>query len=484
MGGSDVTQGPRRAWALPVVAFVCAAALAGAFFLHARFFNDDALITIRYAENLIQGKGLVYNPGERALGTTTPLWALLLAGLGALGANVPTAATVLGVLAHGWTTAATVLLFRDRGSPMWAQALAGGLVGTSSALLTWAGAGMETAAYVAAMATFLWLFERERWALLGWVAGAMALLRPDSGLVMLAACVLVVARRRTIRPLLRAAPGFLVMVVPWLVGAAWYYGSPLPNSGFAKRLQVEDWGTYIGRFWQHLWAVQALLPFALVGLVLAVLRPARALPALALVTVVGGMHAGGLPGCAWYLVPPLYLVCVLAAEGAAALAERMADGRALQRAPLALAVAAGPFLAHVDIVRDVHDLKIAQATIERCHGTIGTWLGEHAPRDASVGVDNIGYIGYRSGLRVIDMLGLVQPEIAEQIAAGRRDYALRHHRPELIAMWVGRGNTWKYTPDQAWFDENGYRKVFAAPLRDDKPEPAYTIFSRIPLGER
>jgi arabinofuranosyltransferase len=40
---------------------------------------DDAYITFRYAQNLVSGMGLVYNPGEHVLGTTTPLYTFLLA---------------------------------------------------------------------------------------------------------------------------------------------------------------------------------------------------------------------------------------------------------------------------------------------------------------------------------------------------------------------------------------------------------------------
>ena len=41
--------------------------------------GEDALITLRYAENIAAGHGWVYNPGERVLGTTTPLFTILLA---------------------------------------------------------------------------------------------------------------------------------------------------------------------------------------------------------------------------------------------------------------------------------------------------------------------------------------------------------------------------------------------------------------------
>src|SRR5687767_9880728 len=49
---------------------------------------DDAFITYRYARNLAEGLGMVYNPGapwEPVLGTTTPGYTVLLAGLYALG---------------------------------------------------------------------------------------------------------------------------------------------------------------------------------------------------------------------------------------------------------------------------------------------------------------------------------------------------------------------------------------------------------------
>jgi hypothetical protein len=60
---------------------------------------EDALITFRYARNLTDGNGFVYNVGERVLGTTTPLLTLLLGGIGSiLGAGViPTSAVVLGM---------------------------------------------------------------------------------------------------------------------------------------------------------------------------------------------------------------------------------------------------------------------------------------------------------------------------------------------------------------------------------------------------
>ena len=53
--------------------------------LRYNFVSDDAFISLRYAANLLAGHGLVFNPGERVEGFTSPLWTLLLAGFGACG---------------------------------------------------------------------------------------------------------------------------------------------------------------------------------------------------------------------------------------------------------------------------------------------------------------------------------------------------------------------------------------------------------------
>src|SRR5262245_1585269 len=262
MDGERPDSGPR--W-LPAAAFACAALVAAAFHLRTGFLNDDALITVRYADRLAHGAGFTYNDGERVLGTSTPLWTLVLAGASAIGLPPVAAATWLGVLAFGWTAAATALLLRDRGVLWWGQALGAALVATSPALLTWAGGGMETSAAVAALATFLWLYERGRWRALGFVGGAMLLLRPDLGLVLAAAAILETARAEPAKAPLSVLPGVATVVSPWIAGATWYFATPLPNSGFAKRLQADDWGPYLPALGAALWRVAPLLPAAAIG---------------------------------------------------------------------------------------------------------------------------------------------------------------------------------------------------------------------------
>src|SRR5438876_10996023 len=70
---------------------------------------DDAYITFRYARNLAEGLGLVYNPGEWVLGTTAPLWAVFLAGGYKLGlTNLPWLATIVSAVCDAASVALLV----------------------------------------------------------------------------------------------------------------------------------------------------------------------------------------------------------------------------------------------------------------------------------------------------------------------------------------------------------------------------------------
>ncbi|MHC4696050.1 MAG: tetratricopeptide repeat protein [Planctomycetota bacterium] len=69
------------------------------------FCTDDAFISYRYARNLSEGHGLVFNPGfERVEGYTNFLWILILAGFNTVGAAPETIAPV-------FTIALTIVLW-------------------------------------------------------------------------------------------------------------------------------------------------------------------------------------------------------------------------------------------------------------------------------------------------------------------------------------------------------------------------------------
>ena len=95
----------RLALILPAVVALLARVLTGPHPI------DDAYITFRYARNLAEGLGLVYNPGEWVLGTTAPLWAMLLGGGYRLGlTDLPWLATIVSAVCDAATVALLVSL--------------------------------------------------------------------------------------------------------------------------------------------------------------------------------------------------------------------------------------------------------------------------------------------------------------------------------------------------------------------------------------
>ena len=85
------------------------------------FTVDDAFISFRYAENVTQGHGLTFNPGERVEGYTNFLWVLILAFFHVLGADTVVTAKILGA-AFGIMLVPMTALLVSRCAGRWSPA--------------------------------------------------------------------------------------------------------------------------------------------------------------------------------------------------------------------------------------------------------------------------------------------------------------------------------------------------------------------------
>ena len=287
------------------------------------FLTDDAFISFRYARNLLEGHGLVFNPGERVEGYSNFLWVLELAALwGAFGLRPEHAAPWLSVAFTAATLAAMLWQvarlpsLAHRGLVGW---MALGLVCGSATFAVWtSGGGLETRQFtffVVLAVVCLSLYRDSRRALLvvSWSLAAASLTRPEGPLF--AACCFgwyVLQRRADTgrwAPQWGAAAclvGPCVLVVAshylWRYG---YYGEWLPNTYYAKH--VRPWYE-MGVVYLWVAALETglylLLPLAVVSLVQGWRRRrclAHALPLLcivlhmAYVARIGGDYFGYRP---------------------------------------------------------------------------------------------------------------------------------------------------------------------------------------------
>jgi len=200
---------------------------------------DDAYITFRYARNLAQGFGLVYNPGEWVLGTTAPLWALILGGGYRLGlTDLPWLATLLSALCDAGSVCLLVCLARRLGWPTPGAVLVGLAWALNPMSIGFASGGMETSLFVllALSALALAASHRPVWLAAG-LCGVATLVRPEGALLaaVVIASIWWSRRGQTWQAVVAAAVPIGLLGGILLVR----YGSPLPNSVAAKQVAYQ-----------------------------------------------------------------------------------------------------------------------------------------------------------------------------------------------------------------------------------------------------
>ncbi len=461
---------------------------------------DDAFITYRYANNLRRGLGLVYNPGEAVLGTTAPLYALLLAGVGRLlpGAEMATIGLwISGVawVATGWMAA------RFLGKPQERVAALAGvlLVLTQPQMLTHL--GMETPLVLLWMlgAAWAWREGHRTWAVV--FSAALVLTRLDGALWV---CLLgLEAWRRERRFPWAEAGATLLLCMPWFLYAWGYYGSILPNSVVAKvgqlqRMPVGNRATP----WQWFWTLLTgpgtrIQAGAMVGLVLAglgyILVRRRDLWWLvawgALYLTIYQMLR--VVNFTWYFLPPLMVANLVAGLGLDGLLRAISRLRfpshrlrSMALFVAGLALLGLPLWARGDAVGEEHArLRRDRVELHPYHAA-GQWLATHArPQDVTLTIE-IGIIGYHAPTRILDAMGLVSPASLPYLTGWMDSlvYPVSQHWPEY-AITLPR-TAWERIVPLWWFQKH-YRKVAQfeyVSIYRRIALPTYTY--SVPLGAR
>ncbi|MFI5201496.1 MAG: hypothetical protein ACHQNE_03835 [Candidatus Kapaibacterium sp.] len=257
-----------------------------------RWICDDAFITMRYVKNFVEGKGLVYNVGERVEGYTHFLWLMLLAASKAIGFDPVDASIWLGIAAYAGIIVLLLVMSRreqnKNSKALWLP-VAAALFALNYDAAVWASGGLETSFYTLLIlaAFYLWFYSRfsDQWRLLltGVILALVALTRPD-GVLFTATTVLLLAARgikwkqslpeifKTIGILLLPS---VVVGAPYLVWKYFYYGDILPVTYYAKSAGENYFGQgffYIGLYFR----VYFISAIALIAAILLMLRKKKA----------------------------------------------------------------------------------------------------------------------------------------------------------------------------------------------------------------
>lgn len=382
-------------------------------------FEDDAFISYRYLDNLLSGKGLLYNPGERVEGYSNLLWILLLIPMRLLGLTPEAGSYLLALMSLALMSIGTFRLasWLTPGSP-WAGWISLLFLATAISLLRWVGSGMETVLFAA-----LLLLAVERGLRRGnldyqtalWLGLACLTRSEGIGYAGLVVAWLLWHRRSQIRDQLVPLAFFAAWPGAQLLFRRIYYGEWLPNTYYVKLSGQSDW------IWEqgatYLWHSMSLG----IGLMLVtasvyfLVGSKRRFGAVLLLVLVGfcllfTVRAGGdyLP-YARFLASVQPLIMALAAAGLVlALSKIPSSDRLL--IPAAIGLAAAQLYLGLDS-RDFAAHEFIRTTNKE-REKVAQWILRRYPKGSVLAINAAGVVPYRTGFYTIDMLGLNDRYIA------------------------------------------------------------------------
>jgi len=464
---------------------------------------DDAFITFRYARNLLEGLGFVYNTGERVLGTTTPLYTLLLAALSLVTGwrDFPRLALLINAAAD----AVTCVLLVRLGARLSGQRLAGLSVAVLWAIapmsVTFAIGGMETSVFILLLTLTAELYLTGRTRRAAFTAALLLLTRPD-GVLFVGPLILDwlwsrwrrQAKDELVRGFASAPIIFITTLLPWTIMATVYFGSPIPHSVMAKaqaylvdpgsaliRL-IQHYGTpffeneVLGNFWNLAGAIVYLF-IGLVGALAAFRREARTWPLALYPWLYFSAFAVANPFLfRWYLAPPLPFYFLLIFTGLTQL------GTSQRFRFLSVAFCLLPFAFFLFTSLRAWTLQpdhgpqrpapqMAWHALELIYEDIGRDLARRVtPQQTVIAAGDIGALGYYSNARILDTVGLVSPRTVHYYPLDPAlytsiDYAIA---PQLIV---------DEQPDYVVLLETYGRNGL---LRDERFTTTYLLIRKIP----
>jgi hypothetical protein len=445
----DVAPTPRR-WMLLYVLLASAVPIAYASITHHIW--EDYFITFRHSVNLVEGRGLTFNPPQRVHGFTSAINVMLPALFywitgqhGYVTAlQLFRAASLVAAVLGGWFTLRWML--RDPGRDRLSPLVFILLFITEAKSVAYTMNGQECGFMICFLSLALAVAYRgirRHWTLMSLAWAGLLYTRPDAPVYIAAialTCLVFAARRReTVGAIMKAGILTAAAYLPWFIAMWTYYGSPIPHTIVAK----SGFGTLNGMYpekilvqWLAMFPQQAiavflpiysgfggwpdwlLVPFGAIAALFAAgywLVPSRdrggRMASLMFCLSVAYFTTVGISGIVypWYLPSAAVFAVIAIARGVPEVFSRLVPRTLL---PARLVQGAIVLMAALLLCATTWQIRIQQRVIEdQTRTAVGLYLRDAVPVGQRVYLEPVGYIGYFSNAIILDWPGLVTPEV-------------------------------------------------------------------------
>lgn len=426
--------------------------LASAWVFRIGFPLDDAWIHQTYARNLSSTGSWAFIPGQPSAGSTAPGWTLLLAVGYWLNLN-----TYFWTFIIGWGVLWFLSLAANYGFrilvPNHADwGLVAGLLVIFEWHLSWAaGSGMETllTSLVALIVIILTIQLSNKstigkksleyqWLGLGILVGTGVWIRPDSvtllAIVGLTIGMIGLDLKSKIGLALLFSVGFGLIAIPYMAFNQALAGEFFPNTFFAKQAEYAIlrtfplWDRFFNLMRQPLTGIGILLLPGFLWLIFDALRSRKWAQIFSVLWILGYviLYAVRLPVTyqhGRYIIPVIPAYCLFGLVGMILLIDMPTNNRISQIVKFSWIMSSGVIII-VFWVLGLRAYSMDVAVIESEMVETAIWIKDNTENDSLVAAHDIGAIGYYANRNLLDLAGLVSPEVIPFI---RDETALRNH---------------------------------------------------------
>ncbi len=395
---------------------------------------DDSWIHQTYARNLANGDGWSFVPGQNSAGLTAPLWGLLLSFGYHLALGPYIFAFILGwlilwVLAVFGTHGINLLI---PGKEKWALSF-GILIATEWHLVWAAVSGMETLLYaLIVLAILIQLLNNIVYAdndygmiFLGGMVGISVWLRPEGlslfGPILFVILVAQLPRQKQVWKILSTFFGFGLIFLPYLYFNYILAGDWWPNTFYAKQAeyailkQIPIFTRIFSQLSQPMIGVGIILLPGFIYIIFIAFQK-KQMTILATITWIFGhfiLYAMRLPVIyqhGRYGIPAMPVYFLIAFAGTYMVFQKRSN-KLISRVLFKSMVLLIPLISLIFLFIGGKTYGQDVAFIDSEMVDVAKWISDTIPKNKIIAAHDIGAIGYFSNHNIVDLAGLISPEV-------------------------------------------------------------------------